>query len=346
MSISTTTEPAATTPDAGPSSSRAPYRRRHPIAWMILVRTALGLITIFAVSVVIFLATKALPGNAAYAVLGQSATPERVAALEREMDLNHPMIGQYVSWVGGVLHGDFGTSLSNGQPVSTLVASRLGNSAALVVVAGVVGTLFASALGLIAAARRDSWFDHILSVIAFVVTALPEFVVAIALVIVFSVNVFHWFPAVSAIPPGDSPFSNVSMLVLPVATLTLVLFPYIFRMVRGAMIEAIESDYAEMAELKGIPRWRILLVHAFPNSLPSVIQVIGLNLLYLAGGIVVVEYVFNYPGIGALLVDAVSNRDIPTIQFIVLLLAVFYVFVNIATDLVALLASPRSRAVR
>ncbi len=313
---------------------------------MVIVRICLGLITIFAVSVVIFLATQALPGNAAYAVLGHSATPQRLKALEDQLHLNRSLPSQYGSWISGVLRGNFGTSLANGESVSSLIGPRLVNSAVLVIGAGLIGTLFAGVLGLIAAARRDKLFDHIASVIALTVTALPEFVVAIAVVIVFSVNVFHILPAVSVIPPGTSPLSDLSALVLPIATLALVIAPYIFRMMRGAMIEALESDYVEMAELKGISRKRVLLVHALPNSLPPVIQVIGLNLLYLAGGIVVVEYVFNYPGIGAALVDAVSNRDIPTIQFIVLILAAFYVFVNITTDVVALLASPRRRAAR
>ena len=313
---------------------------------MVIVRIALGVLTIFAVSIVIFLATQALPGNAAYAVLGHSATPQRLKALEDQLHLNRSLPAQYGSWIGGVLHGDFGTSLANGEKVSRLIGPRLVNSAVLVIGAGIVGTLIAGILGLIAAARRDKLFDHIASVIALTITALPEFVVAIALVIVFAVNALKILPAVSVIPPGTSPLSNLKLLVLPIATLALVIAPYIFRMMRGAMIEALESDYVEMAELKGISRKRVLLVHALPNSLPPVIQVIGLNLLYLAGGIVVVEYVFNYPGIGAALVDAVSNRDIPTIQFIVLILAAFYVFVNITTDVIALLASPRRRAPR
>ncbi len=313
---------------------------------MVVVRVALGLLTIFAVSIVIFLATQALPGNAAYAVLGHSATPQRLHALELQLHLDRSLASQYGSWIGGVLSGNFGTSLANGESVSSLIGPRLVNSAVLVIGAGLFGTLFASILGLIAAARRDKLFDHIASVIALTVTAMPEFVVAIAVVILFAVNVFHILPAVSTIPPGTSPLSDLSALVLPIATLALVIAPYIFRMMRGAMIEALESDYVEMAELKGISRKRVLLVHALPNSLPPVIQVIGLNLLYLAGGIVVVEYVFNYPGIGAALVDAVSDRDIPTIQFIVLVLAAFYVFVNITTDVVALLASPRRRAAR
>ncbi len=313
---------------------------------MVVVRIGLGLITLFAVSIVIFLATQALPGNAAYAVLGHGATPQRLKALEDQLHLNRSLPSQYGSWIGGVLHGNFGTSLANGESVSSLIGPRLVNSAVLVIGAGIVGTLIAGILGLIAAARRDRLFDHVASVIALTITALPEFVVAIALVIVFAVNALHILPAVSVIPPGTSPLSDLNALILPIATLSLVIAPYIFRMMRGAMIEALESDYVEMAELKGISRRRVLLVHALPNSLPPVIQVIGLNLLYLAGGIVVVEYVFNYPGIGAGLVDAVSDRDIPTIQFIVLILAAFYVFVNITTDVVALLASPRRRASR
>jgi peptide/nickel transport system permease protein len=342
---------AADTPvvSPGPRASGNAWRvwsGRHPVASMVVVRIALGILTIFAVSIVIFLATQALPGNAAYAVLGHSATPQRLKALEDQLHLNRSLPAQYGSWIGGVLHGNFGTSLANGEKVSSLIGPRLVNSAVLVIGAGLVGTLIAGILGLYAAARRDKLFDHVASVTSLAITALPEFVVAIALVIVFAVNLTHVLPAVSVIPPGTSPLSNLKLLVLPIATLSLVIAPYIFRMMRGAMIEALESDYVEMAELKGISRWRVLLVHALPNSLPPVIQVIGLNLLYLAGGIVVVEYVFNYPGIGAALVDAVDNRDIPTIQFIVLILAAFYVFVNITTDVIALLASPRRRARR
>jgi peptide/nickel transport system permease protein len=158
--------------------------------------------------------------------------------------------------------------------------------------------------------------------------------------------VWHVLPAVSFIPPGESPFANPTLLVLPVATLVIVIVPYIYRMTRAAMVEALESDYVEMARLKGVNHRRVMLVHALPNSIAPTIQVIGLNLLYLAGGIVVVEYIFAYPGLGAGLVDAVAARDIPVIQFIVLVLAAFYVFMNIVTDVIALLASPRRRLPR
>jgi peptide/nickel transport system permease protein len=318
----------------------------HPVLSMIGRRLAVGVLTLWLVFIVIFAATVVLPGNAAYAVLGQSATPERVRALEAQLELDRPAVAQYSGWISGLFHGRFGVSLANGEAVSHLIGPRLVNSAVLVILAGAIGTVIAVALGMLAAARRDGWLDNVLSVVSLAVTALPEFVVAIALVMLFASLVLHVLPAVSVIPPGTSAWSQPSALVLPVATLVIVIVPYIFRMVRGAMIEALESDYVEMAKLKGVSRWRIVLVHALPNSIAPSIQVIGLSLLYLAGGIVVVEYVFAYPGIGAGLVNAVSSRDIPTVQLIVLILAAFYVFMNILTDVVALLATPRRRLPR
>jgi peptide/nickel transport system permease protein len=226
------------------------------------------------------------------------------------------------------------------------VAPRLVNSAVLVVGAGVIGTVIGVLLGAIAALRKDGWFDHVTSVISLAVTSLPEFVVAIVLIILFATVVLHLLPAVAPIAPGTYAWSQPRLLVLPVATLVIVIIPYILRMMRAAMIEALESDYVEMARLKGVPEWQIVLAHAFPNSIAPTIQVIGLSFLYLAGGIVIVEDVFNFPGIGQGLVNAVSDRDIPVIQFIVVVLAAFYVFMNIVTDVIALLVSPRRRIAR
>ena len=313
---------------------------------MVVRRGALGVLTLFLVSIVVFAATVILPGNAAYAVLKNSATPERIRAVEAQLHLNRPAVVQYWTWITGVLHGDFGTSLANGESVSHLIGMRVENSAVLVLLAGVVGTVIALALGMLAASRRDGWLDNTLSVTSLAITALPEYVVAIVLVMVFASNLFHWLPAISVIPPGQPAWSDPSMLVLPVATLVIVIVPYIFRMMRGAMIEALESDYVEMANLKGVRRLRVLMVHSLPNAIAPTIQVIGLSFLYLAGGIVVVEYVFNYPGIGQGLVNAVSDRDIPVIQFTVLVLAAFYVFMNIFTDVVALWVTPRRRLPR
>jgi peptide/nickel transport system permease protein len=315
------------------------------MANLVIRRVAAGVITLLIVSIVVFAATQVLPGNAAYAILGRSASPLRLHALELKLHLDRSAPEQYLAWLGSVLTGS-GTSLANGEPVWQLVAPRLINSAVLVALAGLIGSLLGVLLGAIAAVRKDRVFDHAISVVSLVVTALPEFVIAIALVILFATVVTQVLPAVSLLPPGTWAWQQPELLVLPVATLVIVIFPYIFRMMRGAMIEALESEYVEMARLKGLPVWRVLLVHALPNAVPPTVQVIGLNLLYLAGGIVVVEFVFDFPGIGQGLVNAVSNRDIPVIQLIVVILAAFYVVMNIVTDVIALLATPRRRIAR
>jgi peptide/nickel transport system permease protein len=309
-------------------------------------RLAIGAVTLFLVSVVVFLATEVLPGNAAYAILGHNATPARLRALEITLHLNRGLFDQYWVWVSGLFTGSLGQSLANGQPVWGSVEPMLVNSAVLVLIAGAAGALAGMAVGIVAALRKDGWFDHVTAVTVLAVTALPEFVVAIALVILLATVVWHVLPAVSLLAPGTYAWSQPKLLILPAATLAIVIMPYILRMMRAAMIEALESDYVEMARLKGVPDWRVVLVHALPNAIAPAIQVIGLSFLYLAGGVVVVEYVFNFPGIGQGLVSAVSDRDIPVIQFITVVLAAFYVVANIATDMIALLATPRRRIAR
>jgi peptide/nickel transport system permease protein len=321
-------------------------RDAHPILDLIGRRVLIGVVTLLVVSAVVFAATQILPGNAAYAILGRSANPVRLHATERQLHLNRGLLDQYWIWLSGLLTGKLGSSLANGQPVWALVKPRLINSAVLVFVTGAIGALAGVALGAVAALRKDSWFDHTTSVSALAVTSLPEFVVAIGLIILLSTVVWHLLPAVSLLPPGTYAWNQPELLILPVATLVIVIVPYIFRMMRAAMIEALESDYVEMARLKGVPERRIVLRHALPNAIAPTIQVIGLNFLYLAGGVVVVEYVFDFPGIGQGLVFAVANRDIPVIQFIVVVLAAFYVFMNIVTDVIALLATPRRRIAR
>jgi peptide/nickel transport system permease protein len=329
-----------------PPDGDAPARTRRAggtILPLLARRLVAGVFTLFAVSIIVFAATQVLPGNAATAVLGQSGTPQRVAQLEAQMHLNRPAVVQYASWIGGILHGNPGTSLVANQSVASIVLPRVLASAALVILAAVIGVTIGVVGGVLAASRRSGLIDQSMSLGSLIITAMPEFVVALLLVVVFSTTVFRVLPAVSIITPGQSVLASPSQLVLPVATLVIVIVPYIFRMMRGAMLEALESDYVEMAQLRGQSVRRVLFVHALPNSLAPVIQVIGLTLLYLAGGIVVVEFVFNYRGLGQGLVNAVTTRDIPTIQFLVLLLAAFYVLVNIVTDVLVLLVSPRRR---
>ena len=331
--------PATPDGDAPARTSRA----GGTILPLLARRLVAGVFTLFAVSIIVFAATQVLPGNAATAVLGQSATPLRVAQLEAQMHLNRPAVVQYASWIGGILHGSPGTSLVANQPVASIVLPRVLASAALVILAAVIGVTIGVVGGVLAASRRSGLIDQSMSLGSLIITAMPEFVVALLLVVLFSTTVFRVLPAVSIITPGQSVLDSPSQLVLPVATLVIVIVPYIFRMMRGAMLEALESDYVEMAQLRGQSVRRVLFVHALPNALAPVIQVIGLTLLYLAGGIVVVEFVFNYRGLGQGLINAVTTRDIPTIQFLVLLLAAFYVFVNIVTDVLVLLVSPRRR---
>jgi peptide/nickel transport system permease protein len=309
-------------------------------------RLAVGVLTLFLVSVVIFLATEVLPGNAAYAILGRNANPVRVRALEIQLHLNRGLFDQYWVWISGLFTGNLGHSLVNNQSVWSEVEPRLINSAVLVLVTGVIGSVLGVVLGAIAALRKDGWFDHVSSAVLLAVTSLPEFVVAIGLIILLSTVVWHILPAVSLLAPGQYAWNAPQLLVLPVATLVIVIVPYTMRMMRAAMVEALESDYVEMAQLKGVPERRIVLVHALPNAIAPTIQVIGLGFLYLAGGVVVVEYVFNFPGIGQGLVYAVDARDVPVVQFIVLVLAAFYVVVNILTDVIALMATPQRRIAR
>ena len=325
-----------------------PSAAAHPVLSLLGRRAAVGVFTLLVVSVLVFAATEVLPGNAADAVLGRNAAGDPVALhrLEAALHLNRGVLDQYWIWFSGLLTGHLGHSLANGQPVWGYIQPRLINSAVLMLVTGVIGTVIGVTLGALAALRAGGWFDHVTSVAALAVTALPEFVVAIGLVILFSTVVMHLLPAVSLLPPGSYAWNAPQLLILPVATLVIVIVPYSQRMMRAAMIEALESDYVEMARLKGVPMWRIVLMHALPNATAPTIQVIGLNFLYLAGGVVIVEYVFAYPGIGQGLVFAVDNRDIPVIQLIVVVLAAFYVFMNIVTDVIALLATPRHRIPR
>jgi peptide/nickel transport system permease protein len=331
---------------AVPARAHRAFGRRHPVLRLIAYRLALGLVTLLVVSVIVFAATQVLPGDAAYAILGRSATPERVHQLREQLHLDRSSTAQYWAWFSGLFKGDLGISLSNGESVWTVAGPRLANSAILVAAAGVIGTLLGLFLGALAAIRRDRLFDHSLAVVSLVVTSLPEFLVGVALIIVFATVLLHVLPAVSIVPPGTYAWDQPKLLVLPVATLVIVIVPYISRMMRASMVEALESEYVEMARLKGAPTWRLLGVHALPNAIAPTIQVIALCFLYLAGGIVVVEYVFAFPGIGQGLVSAVADRDVPLIQFTVMTLAAFYIFVNIASDVVALLATPRRRIPR
>jgi peptide/nickel transport system permease protein len=314
------------------------------IPGFILRRVLLGLLTLFLVSLVVFASTQALPSDPARAILGRTATPESLKALREQLHLNHSVVSQYTHWFGGMLTGDLGNSLAaRGEPVTTVLGKRLENSAVLVLLAAVISIPLSILLGVISARRRDGPLDHAMSLVLLALAALPEFVVGIALVLLFATRVFHVLPAVSLIPPDSSPWRNPKELILPTATLVLAVSPYVARIMRASMVEVLESDFVEMARLKGLPDRHVLWRHAVPNAIAPAIQVIALNLAYLAGGIVVVEYVFAYPGIGSALVDAVANRDLPIVQALAVLIAAVYVGCHLLADIATILVSPRLR---
>lgn len=339
--------------DVGPSSAddgrnRSWTRMRekardYPVAMLIAGRLLLGVVTLWIVSILIFVATAVLPGNAAVSILGQTATPDSVRAMEQQLHLNEPLLSQYGGWMSNVLHGDLGSSLANGESVTSLMGTRLVNSFVLVVVSGLIGCALGVGIGAYCALRDGGRLDRAVSVVSLALASLPEFVVAVLVIFLLATGVFHVLPSVSILQPGELIWASPVKMVLPALCLVIVVCPYVLRMTRGTTIEALRSDYCEMATLKGLKRGYVVRRHALPNIVPAISQVIGIIFLYLAGGIVIVEYVFNYPGIGAALVQAVQARDVPQIQAIVLVLAAFYVVVNIATDTWAIMMTPRRR---
>jgi peptide/nickel transport system permease protein len=309
----------------------------------LLRRILLGLVILLLVSVVVFAATQALPGNAARAVLGRDATPARVAALTKQLHLNESAPAQYWHWLSGIVQGHFGTSAASEAPVSKLISGRLANSALLVLVSALVAIPLSIGLGVWMAVRRDRLADHVLSMTTLALAALPEFVIGIALALLFATTVFRIFPGVSIIPPGEHAWDVPKVVVLPAATLVLAVTPYISRIMRGSMVEVLHSDYVTMARLKGLSNRTVIWRHAVPNAIVPAIQVSALQLAYLAGGVVLVEYVFTFPGIGSQLVDSVNNRDIPTVQALVIIIAAVYVVVNLVADLLTIVVTPRLR---
>jgi peptide/nickel transport system permease protein len=312
------------------------------MAGFVVRRLLLGVLVMFLVSVVVFVATQAL-GDPARAILGRDATPDRLAALQKQLNLNQSLFGQYVSWLGGLLHWDLGTSLSSQTSVSAYLGPRIVNSSVLVLAAAVISIPLSIAIGSYAALRRERTFDTVTSNLLLLLAALPEFVVAVLLVILLSTTVFHWLPAISPVPPGTHPWDYPDELVLPVATLVIAVAPYVARIMRASMVEVLESDYVEMARLKGLPERTVLIRHALPNAIGPVFQVIAINLAYLAGGVVVIEYVFNYPGIGSALQDAVLRHDLPVVQALAMLIAAVYVTLNLLADVATILVTPRLR---
>lgn len=329
-------------PLAGTGVPQGKFSAAHPILGFLGRRTLVALFTLFVISVLIFVGTQVLPGDAANAILGRNATPASLAALRHQLHLDEPLYAQYARWITGVLHGDLGRSASSQLPISSLIAEPAKNSAILAACAALLLIPLALVLGVFAASRAGRPTDHVISSGSLGMTALPEFVTGTILILVFALGL-GVLPAVSLLAAGESPLQHPEILVLPVATLLAASIAQTLRMVRAGMVDVLGSEYVQMARLNGFRERDVVLRYALRNALAPTVQVFALNLQWLVGGIVVTEYVFGYPGLGQALVNAVNSRDIPLVQTVALMIAAVYLALNILADLLVVLLIPKLR---
>ena len=312
---------------------------------LIARRLLLSVLTLLIVSLVIFAGVELLPGDLATAFLGREATPTRLVSLRAELGLDKPATERYLNWLGNIFQGDLGMSLARNKPIGELIGLRMRNTLLLGLTAGLIGLPLALVLGIIAGLTRDRVPDLWISTISLIFMTLPEFVTATLLILLFAIA-WPIFPAVTIVPP-DSPIKELlPNIALPVITLTFVMVAHNLRMVRTNVIDVMTSEYIQMATLKGVPRARVVLRHALPNALLPTINLVALYVAWLVGGVVIIEQVFNYPGIGTLMIQAVHDRDIPLVQAIVLVIAGAYVVLNMGADLLVMMLDPRLRSMR
>jgi peptide/nickel transport system permease protein len=340
------TEPPAIVPAgtvADPAAAAPTASTLRVVGPWVLKRLASGLLVLLAVSAIVFVATVALPGDAARTVLGPDASPQSIAALRAQLGLDDPVLGRYLHWLGDLLTGDLGTSLTAKSAVSGILGDRLVNSLVLMFYTSIIAIPGSIALGALLAIRRDGKVDKAVSTTFLALLATPDFVVGTLCVVLFSTTVFELFPATSNIAPGTSPFTAFDQLALPVVALALIAGAYLVRAMRASTIEILDSDYIAMARLRGASERRIIWRHAVPNALVPAVQGSALMLKYLLGGVVVVEFVFSYPGLGSLLRTAVTERDVPLIQAVVLVFAPGTVLFNLIADLLTIYLTPKLR---
>ncbi|WP_137180854.1 ABC transporter permease [Roseomonas sp. AR75] len=309
---------------------------------LVAARIALGLVSLLLVSLAIFAITSLLPGDAAQEQLGQAATRETVEALRRNLGLDQPGHVRYLRWIGGLLQGDFGRSLVNDMPVAQLIGSRLPNSLMLAAATAAVSVPLALAIGTTAAMWRGTAYDRAVSMLTLSVVSVPEFLVATAAVIVFAVQL-RWVSALSAAADITSVGQFFRVFALPVFSLCCVIIAQMVRMTRAALIDQLRAPYVEMAVLKGVGPWRVVLTHALPNAIGPIANAVALSLSYLLGGVIIVETIFNYPGVAKLMVDGVAQRDLPVVQACAMLFCAAYLVLVTTADVVAILANPRLR---
>ncbi len=312
---------------------------------IIAQRLGLGILTLLAASVLIFAGTEVLPGDVATAILQNSATPENVAELRHELGLDRPAPVRYVEWLGRAVQGDMGRSLANHRDVVEELTPRLKNTMFLAVYAALVAVPLAVALGIAAAIWRGGIYDRVVNFVTLLAISFPEYLVGYLLVKYLSIRL-GWFPSMANVSPDTTFLGRLDLTFLPMLTLVLVVMAHMMRMTRASVLQVMSSPYIEMAFLKGLPKWRVVVRHAFPNALAPIINVIALDLAYLIVGVVVVEVVFVYPGLGQLMVDAVSKHDVPVVQACGLIFATAFIMLNMTADIFAILSNPRLRRPR
>jgi len=321
-------------------SSTGGEKKMKDILKMVLQRLGLGAITLLVVSMIISIGVELLPGDLAQEILGQAATPETVAQFRKEVGLDKPAHVRYLYWLGGIMKGDFGTSLANQLEISDLIGKRLKNTLFLASLAALIAVPLSLLLGVLAALYRNSFYDRAVNAVTLSSISVPEFFFAYVLIIILAVNL-GWFPSLSNVSVEMPFWEKAYKSFLPALTLTLVIVAHMMRMTRAAIINLLASPYIEMANLKGIRKFRIIVHHALPNAWAPIINVIVFNLAYLVVGVVVVEVVFVYPGLGQLMVDSVQVRDIPVVQACSLIFAATYILLNLTADILAILTNPR-----
>lgn len=314
-----------------------------PIARLLAQRISLGLLLLFLVSIVIFVGTSILPGDVAQQILGQSATPEALANLREELGVNEPAVTRYFNWLGGILTGDLGTALTSGQSINEAIGKRLSNTLFLAICAAVIAVPLAIFLGLLAVRYQERWPDKLISASTLTTISMPEFVIGYIMMFIFGVQLRWFSPTAVGYRPDADFFTRLESIALPVAVLTLVVLAHMMRMTRAAILNVMQSAYIETAELKGMSSFSVIRKHAFPNAISPVVNVVMLNLAYLVVGVVVVEVVFVYPGMGQYLVDHVTKRDLPVVQACGIIFAAIYIGLNLVADVVSILTNPRLR---
>lgn len=309
---------------------------------LIARRLLIGLGTVLFVSLIVFIGTEILPGDVAQAILGQGATPEALANIRDRLGLEAPAHLRYLRWFGTLLTGDLGTSLANGRPIAELISERAGNTFLLAGLTAAIAVPLSVGLGLLAASKPSGIVDRAISTVSLTLISIPDFLVAVILVSIFAVQL-SWLPALATFRASSDFWQVAKALVLPVTALSFTVTAHMARMTRTAVFNVLSSPFVEMAILKGMPKWRILLRHALPNALAPIVNVIALNLAYLISGIVVIETMFNFTGLGKLTVEAVATRDIPLVQACAMIFCSAYVLLNMMSDVISILSNPRLR---